>query len=170
MKKMKKQKNKPTPAIEEKNIQKILLGTIAFLTLVYIITAIITGEINLKKDKKEDEPTETSIQYSEILAGETFNRPESEYYVIFYKFDNKDAVTVQTILDNYAQKENAIKIYRVDLTNSFNQSIYTDGIAVLNVNNVSNLKVKDYSLIKVKSGKNISHLEGKSAIINNFTK
>lgn len=163
---MKKQKYKPN--MDVKNIQKVTLITTSFFIVMYLVTALITGEIGFKKDKKNNETPATSIQYKEILAGEVFNRSENEYYVIFYKFDNKDASTVQTILDDYASKEGSTKIYTVDLSKGFNKSIYTEGTTTPNVNTITNLKVGNHTLIKIANGKNVSHVEGRLNISDYF--
>ena len=50
-------------------IAKISIGVIIVLLLVYLATALATGEIKLG-NKKKDETKEATIQYEEIIAGE----------------------------------------------------------------------------------------------------
>ena len=83
---MKKQKQKlyksnRTPDTGYQTVIKIAVGVLITLILVYFTTAILSGEI--KFGSKEKVKEETEIQYQEIIAGESFNRNDKEYYVLF---------------------------------------------------------------------------------------
>lgn len=159
---MKKKKEKTN--LETDQMIKILFYTLAFLAFMYVMTAIITGEIKL--GRKKDEPLPVTIQYEQILAGETFERPEAEYYVIFYKFSDAYASVIETVIANYKNKENAVKVYQIDLDNYFNISIYDELGATKNINtsNINELKVANYTLIKIQNKINVLAIESKDQI------
>ena len=58
------ERNLGNNSTEASTIVKIAIGVIIVFVLIYLIFAVLTGEIKLKKDKK----TEPTIQYVEILA------------------------------------------------------------------------------------------------------
>lgn len=134
-------------------IRMIKVFAIVVLALVsfYFIFAIYNGEISF--GKKDDEEEEVTIQNIKILAGSTFNRIDSEYYVLFYDFEGNNALNCLAIYNLYNQKEEHLKMYVVDLNNAFNKTYVVDSIDLVNVNSASELKVMDASLIKVKDGK-----------------
>lgn len=156
--------------IETKGAIKILIYTILFFSLMYVLTAIITGEINFRKDNNEDIIQPVVIQYDEILAGETFTRPEAKYYVIFYKFNISVATAIKTTIDNYNQEAKSLKVYSVDLSNYFNKTIYDAKNKNINTSNITNLRISNSTLIKVENSENILVVEGDSAIIKYFAK
>jgi len=165
-----KKKQKKMENIEFKKITAVLTYTIGFFIFVYLITALFMGELNFERNKLPNQTPNVSIQYKEILAGETFNRPEQEYYVIFYKFDDTDAAIINNLSNQYSQKENALKIHIVDLGKKFNKSIYSETIKNLNANNIVDLRLQDITLIKIKNGQNILQVEGLSFIMEYLSK
>ncbi|MGI6324987.1 MAG: hypothetical protein ACOXZS_03485 [Bacilli bacterium] len=165
---MKKKQKKMIKTIETQNMTKVVLVTIGFFLFMYIVTALITGEIKLNHKKESEDPIPVSIQYDEILAGETFNRPETEYYVIFYEYDDVYARVIDTAINKYSQKDDSLKIYKVNLNNPFNTSIYDEDNANTNTSDINKLKVANYTLIKVKNKKNISVVKGKDKIVDHF--
>lgn len=132
---------------------KILVAVVLVLGLVYLGTAVLTGEINLGKEKKEE--TEVKIQYEEIIAGEILNRSYTEYYVLLFNFTNDDATNLLTLKDNYGYVNNSLPVYIVDLDKKFN-SILTplENEEIIEIpSNINDLRVKDATLLKVKGGK-----------------
>ena len=130
----------------------IALGIILFFALAYFIGELITGNISFKKEKK----AETSIQYVEILAEQTFKQPEEEYFILFYSFDSADA----SLLNTYTSGLSATApVYKVDLNKKFNTDFITEGDAK-SPTSIKDLKVKDPTLIRVKNKKSISFVNG----------
>ena len=139
-------------------IVKILVVVVLVLGLVYLGTAILTGEINLGKETKEE--AEVEIQYEEIIAGEILNRIDTEYYVLLFNFTSDDATNLLTLKDSYSHVNNSLPVYIVDLDKKFN-SILTplENEEIIEIpSNVSDLRVKDATLLKVKGGKVISRV------------
>ena len=62
---------------EVKKIIKIFVGVVIFLIIAYLLMGIITGEIDLGKNKE----TVAEIQYKEILAEMTLKQNDEEYFV-----------------------------------------------------------------------------------------
>lgn len=154
---MKKKKNKidkqyNSDEVQLSKIKWIALGIILFMALVYFIGGIATGEIKLKKEKKE----EVQIQYVETTAGLTFKQPEEEYFVLYYKFDSDDSF----MLGNYSSTlSGTAQVYKVDLNDPQNTGYVSEG-DVKTPTNINNLKVKDPTLIRIKNKKVVSFVVG----------
>ena len=138
----------------------IVLGI--FIVAYLIIGIFVTKEIKwFQGDNKVEETT--TIQYTTILAGETFNQNSDEYYVIFADSKGYNYATYETMATNNSDK----KIYLVDLANTLNQK-YISEESNSGVQSAADLKVKDNTLIKISNKSNVLYLEGKDNIINQF--
>lgn len=132
--------NKKGLPSEVKNVIVILIVLVVLLVLMYFLTTRI-----LSKNDKKDMVLENAIQYDEILAGESFNQSNEEYYVIY--FDSKDeSLDISSLVSSYQLEGEGTKLYNVDLSNGFNKKYITDG-DVITTDSV-NLKVKNATLIK----------------------
>lgn len=149
-------KNNSTP--EVKTAVKIVIGILLFLIVIYFASAIASGEIKLKKDKN----TEVTIQYSEILAEATFKQKSSDYYVIYYEFDSKSISLIESIVSDLSQTS---KVFKVDLSKNFNKN-YTSDSVNKNPKNISELKVTNPTLIRIKSGQVVDFITGLDSIKN----
>lgn len=139
---------------------KVLGGVVLCLVVFYLIIAIATGEISFgKKDgKKVDE-----IQNVEILAGTTFERADSEYYVLMYDYSLSDATIYENLYD-INSTSGGKKIYLVDLSKKFNSSYVETEKSKINISSIENLKVVNGTLIKVVDGKGVSYHVGEAEI------
>ena len=132
------ERNLGNNSTEASTIVKIAIGVIIVFVLIYLIFAVLTGEIKLKKDKK----TEPTIQYVEILAETTFKQNSDDYFVLFYEFSGDDVL------------ENTTKTYKVDLDKKFNTNYIADGEDIDRTpKNIDELKVENPTLIRIKNGK-----------------
>lgn len=152
---------------------KILVVVVLVLGLVYFATALATGEINLGKETKEE--TEVEIQYEEIIAGEILNRIDTEYYVLLFNFTNDDATNLLSLKDNYGYVNNSLPVYIVDLDKKFNSILIPleNEEIIEKPSNVSDLRVKDTTLLKVKGGKvtsRVTTFENVEKTFNDLTK
>jgi flagellar basal body-associated protein FliL len=148
------------------NFIKISIIVILLFFIFYALTVMITGGIDKKQaanDSKNEDKTPTTIQYEEILAGETFNVKNNEYYVMFYSFEDKSSALYNALITNYKTKNVNAKIYKVNLDKGFN-SIYVSDVGNPNATSVDELKINGPTLIKISNGKNVSYSEGKDAI------
>ncbi len=140
---------------------KILVGLIVVLGLFYIVFSFATGEFSF--GSKEKEPVE--IQDVEILAGTTFNKSGSEYYVLMYDFDANDSLVYANIYSMYSSYfGNAGKMYLVDLSKKFNTPYLVEDRSLVKVTDIDNLKVVNGTLIKVSNGKGVSYSIGAEEI------
>lgn len=139
---------------------KIAVGVIIVLGVVYLLTALKTGEIKLGSTKK-DEVQEATIQYEEIIAGQILNRKPEEYYVLSFEFTDTEASYYLSLKDNYSKNTDAIPFYIVDLEKGYNKSILKEeGQEVKELaENIKELKVTSPTLLKVKAGKVIERVE-----------
>ena len=135
---------KGLPSEVKKTIIIILVAVILLVGMYFLTTLI------LSKDVEEEKITENNIQYDEILAGESFNQNEDEYYVIYYDSTNKYS-TVSSLISSYQLKGGDIKLYSVDLSNGMNKKYITDGDIV--TSDASSLRVKENTLLKFEDGK-----------------
>lgn len=124
----------------------IIIIVVAVLLLVgmYFLTTLI-----LSKDTEEEKVTENAIQYDEILAGESFNQGDGEYYVIYY--DSSDQYsTISSLISSYQLNNSDTKLYSVDLSNGMNKKYVTDVDIV--TDDASSLRVKANTLLKFEDG------------------
>jgi hypothetical protein len=164
-----KTKNKyEIPVYEEKSPKllkmSILVGGI--IIVFYFVTLLLTGQIsfnNGKSDNNDEDNNLISIQYDEILAGETFKMNDSEYYVLFYDFEDSIAKVFDIVLNNYKNLSSHLKVYKVNLHNGMNTS-YVSTTSNPNANKIEDLKIKGSTLIKIANGSKASYIEGKDAI------
>lgn len=147
------EKNKEKKKEERSVKTNILTATKIIITIIILIIAmaIITAIVN-EKDKTNS--NENSISYDEIMAGQTFNRSEEEYYVVFYEFESDEDLT-----SAIEKVSNTKKIYKVNLKNSMNKNVIsTDSNKTATT--ASDLKISGTTLIKIENNKNIDYIEG----------
>ena len=148
---------------EIKNLLKILGIIVLVLAVIYFVVGIfITKDIKLFNQNTDTE-IETTIQYDEILAGETFNRNSSEYYVIF----TDSTGNYYSLYKNIVDSNNNKKIYIVDTSNPLN-AMYISEETNPNAQKASELKIKDNTMIKISNQQNVLYIENKDEIISHF--
>ena len=159
--------NKSTD-LEYNRLIKISIGVVIALILVYLATAIASGEIKLgNKKKTATTPEETKIQYTEILAGETFNRNKEEYYVLFYNYSDNYASYYSSLVSSYTKDT----IYIVDLDNSLNSKFaLKDDEEETKITDINSLKVKNPTLLKIKNKKVVDTISGRDKVLEFFGK
>ncbi len=93
------------------------------LGVFYIISVKATGNSLFKKDEKN----EVSFQYTEILAGSSFDMGDN-YYVVYYDmsdYENDETTELTNSISNFRNKFPDINIYTCDLGNAFNKPLVT---------------------------------------------
>ena len=137
-------KKKGLPSEVKKTIIIIVLAVVLLVSMYFLTTVI------LNKDRDDNSKiTENAIQYDEILAGESFNQSEDEYYVIYYDSSNEYSV-ISSLISSYQLNNSDTKLYSVDLADGMNKKYVTDGDIV--TDNASSLRVKDTTLLKFNNG------------------
>lgn len=140
---------------------KILCILVIMFVIIYIGTAFVRGELKAKDSSKNNDVT---IQYDEILAGSTFKMSDSEYMVLYYDYEAKDAGLYGILYDSYSQKGSAVKMYKVNLASGFNKSYVTEGKVKTNPTSSDDLKLKSPTLIRIKNKKVIKFISSKDDI------
>ena len=142
-------------------IAKISIGVIIVLALVYLVTALATGEIKLGNKSKKDIP-EATIQYEEIIAGSILNRQQDEYYVLAFNFTDTKASYYLSLKDSYKQNIDALPVYIVDLEKGFNNVLMPEENETYKEKpeSINELKVKGPTILKVKKGNVTLRVEG----------
>lgn len=134
---------------------RIIFIVLVFLAAFYLLTVMIIGQ-------DEDESSEeTTIQYEEILAGSSFSMNDKEYLVLYYdKTDTEIYSDIYTSVTTYQNKDDAVRIYTVDMNNGFNKKYVSDGEGNSNPEEVLDLSINGPTLIKFVDGKVLEYIEG----------
>ena len=157
-----------TPAHYNEDVMKMIkIGVIviACFAIIYFVTAFINGEFS----NKEEEQEEVQIQNEEILMGETFEKSDSEYMIMYYDFtDNNYSNLYAMLVETYKAEEDTLPMYTVDLSTNFSKKYMAKEGEPSNKNptSLSNLKISGATLIRIKDKKVINYIEGKDNIKN----
>ncbi len=157
----KRERNKKNVTVEETGFKRPLITS---LVVVGFIAVIYLGALGLEKlgvfEAGYTKPdTSASIGYDNILLGETFNRPETEYLVLFDTFGDKTNDTyIEYLADQYGTH-----VYHVDMCTKENES-YKSDTANLDASSSSELKINDITLITISNGAISRYLTGADAI------
>jgi len=145
---------------------RVLLIVIIFILLVYFATRIFVKK-DLVKDNKETSVTEVS--YRKMVFGTLLNRPYDEYYAVAYSGTDNKAYYYTSIVDNYAKGSKSLYVYFIDLDDYMNKDyIAVDGKTNKHAKTISELKVGDLTLLKIKNGEIVKYLENIDDIRNEF--
>lgn len=148
-----------------KLLQLILIVTGIFLAF-YLVTWLFTD--NSDENKKEEEKPEVSIQYDEILMSNLLKQKDLEYYVLAYDAEDKYYDSYNMYINTYSTQKDAKRVYTSVLSNGFNKKFYDKELkeSVIDAADISKLKLKDTSLIRVRRGTIRNVYEGHEEIIN----
>lgn len=158
------EKNKQLEIPEnEYSIKKIIVTLIVLVAIFFLFYFITMLVIKPTKKVKENNNIPVEIDSTLITMNHLLDRKDSEYYVLASKSDSK--VNYNEIynryLSTYKAKEEALKVYKVDLSDSFNNNY----IGETNItDNLSELKVNEDVLFKIKDGKIEQHFIGSTDI------
>ena len=146
------------------NVKELLIFIIIILVvlvLFYGLTMLITNKKN-SNDYIENNNSEsdTKIDYEKILAQNALSQKENSYYVFAYTNSDENVTTYNNDLISYKNKENALKVYYVELDNAFNKNNYAGE------SNFEDGKVifKATTLLKVENGVLVEKYESKDEI------
>lgn len=145
---------------EINSVIKIIVGIILAFAIVYFAFAIITGEIKI--GKKEN--TKVMIQYEEILAEQTFKQKDEDYFVLYYDFNGDDISIINGVISKLS---GTLKTYKVDLNSKFNTQYIENSNAQIKTNptKITELKVKNPTLIRISNKKIIKFIIGEDKIV-----
>ena len=127
------------------------IKSLIIITVVVVVIAgglfFLTNYLNNKKTSSN-----TKIDYDTCIVGNMFNRPYNEYYVFLYSSTDKNASTYKGLITSYKDKDDALKIYYVDMNDKFN-SAYLSEASNKKPTDVNEVKIKESALILIKDGK-----------------
>ena len=121
---------------------------------IYLFTRAFVTKDLFKDDKETSEVVkEGTVNYDVAIMGQLLNRPYKQYYVAIYDTTGDYASDMYALTYNYSQLENHKHMYTIDLANELNKSYYDVENVNTKATKVSEMKVGDITLIKVKNGK-----------------
>ena len=123
---------------KEKNIRSVIIITVSVLAFFFLIT------------RKNNTTYTAEIQTTKILCGQVLNRSEKEYFVLAYDISDDTVMLYDSILERYNNASSKLPLYKVDLSNSRNNTCKSDKLTISN--SVKELKFQVPSLVKVKNG------------------
>lgn len=144
-------------------IVKIGLAVIITFAIIYFATELIN------KYRNKTPEVETEIQQVEILMGETFEKKDSDYIIVYYDFNDKMHSGLYSMLvENYNAYKKDVPMYKVNLSTNFSKKYLVQEGEISNTNPtaLSNLKINGATLIRIKDKKVINYIEGKDNIKN----
>lgn len=158
-KKVKQHTSAPVNSDEMMKLIKIILVVVIIVVAFYGITVLITKLQKEESQERNHESVPAVIQYEEIVLGTLLNQPESEYYVLVDKEENAYTSLFDSYLETYNGTENALTVYRANMDSVFNQ-FYVAEKSVLQPNRMSEFRVADFTLLKIKNKKIVEAYEG----------
>jgi hypothetical protein len=147
-KKLKTIKNENQDVKEIRNLIIITVIVVGIALLLYFLTDKV---VEKKKDTTTTTTSAVKIDYDICTIGTMFNRPYTSYYVFLYDNTSEDASQYNTLLSNYKDKSDAIKIYYVDLSKKFNSGYVSDS-SNKKPASASDVKIKGSALVLIKNG------------------
>lgn len=146
---------------ESRKIVTCIVTVLLIFGIGYLVTNIILK--NSVADYITKNNDKTTLQYDEILSGQSFDKKDKEYLVVF--FNTEEDTIYQTLISNYDAKDSHLPIYYVDLKNRMNQNCVSTE-SNKNATSSSELKINGPTLIKFTDNKISEYIEGEEAITN----
>ena len=154
-----------------KSLIKILIVLVIVFGAFYFITTLL-----VKNRGREDEKHISVIDSSKIILSQLLNRNEEEYYVLATKASLYQSSYVETdyiefynnYINKYAQEEDALTFYYVDLDSALNKKYYDEELNI--TEDFSKLKLNDEVLFKIKEGKIEKTYVGKDNILDKLSR
>ena len=148
-----------TEQTEVKKFVIVILVVLLCVVGVYFLTRIFVTKdlLNKKEEEKTEEVIPGEVNYDMAIIGTIMNRPYDDYYVAIYDLSGDYAYDMATMIKKFADanKDNKNKkIYKVDLGSELNKSYYKPEEVNEKATGVSDLKVGDITLLRIKRSKN----------------
>ena len=148
---------------------KIALGVGVVVLIVFGATILMNKLGVFDEGYTKPERGEIIISYEDATVGTIFNRPDTEYYVVFDDFTENPNQYLTSILFRYSNEEETLPIYKVDMSNGFNIK-YSGEQGNPSAQKVEDIKINGVTLIKIVNGKNVKYIEGTTNIENELLK
>ena len=158
----KRERNKKKEEVSDLKLKSVITTIVSVLIFIGAFYLCILGMDWLGTfDKGYTKPSkeETTISYENILIGTSFNRKESEYFVIYDDYTkNKYPYT-----NNIVSEKAKLPVYKVDMSKGENAT-YVSDTSNSNAKNASELKINDITLIRFKNGSIVKYITGSDKI------
>ena len=165
-KKEEKQMEKETYSL--KNLLLIILILVITFGIFYLITTLVVDPVQ----EQNINNTPTQIDATKITLSNLLNRKENEYYVLATKESDNDKVNYIELYNNaiqeYSKAEKALPFYNVDLNDALNKNYISEELNISD--EISEIKLNDEALFKVKDGKIEKYFVGSKDIIKALSK
>lgn len=139
----------------------IIVGVV--ITLVYFLTSYLSKSGKFSTKYEPSETPEAVMTYEDATIGTVFNRPDSEYYVAFEDFADKNKTYINSLISSYTSEKESLPVYKVDMSLDINKK-YKSDTSNKNATKTSELKIKTPTLIKIENAKITKYIEGNENI------
>ena len=159
-----------------KNLIKIVIIITLIFALFYLITIFASKKI-VKDSDSSVKSTLVEDYDNKISFAELLNRKEEEYYVLatmeskYKNIGNYSASYINlynNYIEDYKNKENALIVYKINLDNVLNKAYISDKNNI--TNDLSELKVNDEALFKIKDKEIVEYYIGSKHILTGLKK
>lgn len=133
----------------------VILVVLLSVGAIYLITrAFVTKDLFVDNSGNGSETAkEGSVNYEVAIMGQLLNRPYKEYYAVIYDSEGDYNFDMYTLVSDYTKIKDHKHIYTIDLANELNKAYYDKENVNKKATKVSEMKVGDITLVKVKNGK-----------------
>ena len=132
----------------------VILVVLLCVGAVYLFTrAFVTKDLFENTPETQEAVKEGVVNYDVAIMGQLLNRPYKQYYAIIYDSEGDYSTDMYKLVYAYVKKKDAKHIYTIDLSNELNKSYYDKENVNKNATQLSEMKVGDITLVKVKNGK-----------------
>lgn len=144
-----------TEQSELKSFLIVILVVLVGVGLLFLATkAFVTKDLfGDKKEDTEEKEVVGEVNYDVTIMGSLLNRPYDEYYAVIYDTTGDRMYDMSSLVTAYKEIKDAKHIYTIDLDNKLNESYYDPENVNTKAKKLSEVKVGDITLIKVKDGK-----------------
>ena len=166
-----KKTNQYKSVVDEKEFQltpdmnKALKTSVVVLAIFFVFYIIATIKSDYVAPKKNNGKPEADIQYSEILAGTSFNRMEPEYIVVYYDKSDSENEETSELDEAVSLHHSPDSFYTCDLSSAFNKPYVTTEEANTNPENAEQLAINGPTVIKFSDGHVVEYIQGKDEVI-----
>ena len=93
----------------------------------------------------------------------------SKYLVVYYDFDSEDATEILTAIYKYEAKDDALKVYTVDLSNALNKKSVSE-TSNKNPKDATELAINGTTIIRFRDGMVREYIEGTDKVVDYLSK
>lgn len=169
----KKEEKKKESVIQEYSL-KGMIKIVAILLIIFVVFYFITTL--LVKPSEDSSNGAVVVDSSKITISQLLNRSEEEYYVIATKKSLYESSYIDTnyiemynnYINKYKQQENSLSFYYIDLDDALNKKYLSKDLNI--TNQISEIKLNDEVLFKIKDGKIEKTYVGKNKIIDKLSR